>query len=231
MSSENQAWKELLRARCAEAIERLEIRPPTLETEPEPPSLYDFHADLAALRNELRKGNRKTAETFSRFGDVLESMQADSGKLREFLAAAAKPDKTGKISRNLALGLIDIADRLERLETAAELQAESGLLALARAENRWRKQTEALEIVRQRLHDLLAHTGIQRIESTGQPFDPLWMKAVAGEQSPSSPAQTRLIVAEELLAGYRMGEDCLRPAEVRLRASETPAFEPANPPS
>ena len=214
MSSQDQAWKELLHARCAEAIERLQFRPPQLETEPEPPSLYDFHADLAALRNEQRKGNRKTAETFSRFGDVLESMQADSGKLREFLVSAAKSDETGKISRNLVLGLIDIADRLDRLETAA--QAKNGsrrLLTLVKDETRWRKQTEALSIVRQRLEDVLASSGIQRIEVIGQPFDPLWMKAVAGEQTP---AQNPRIVAEELLAGYRMGEDCLRPAEVRL---------------
>jgi molecular chaperone GrpE (heat shock protein) len=53
----------------------------------------------------------------------------------------------------------------------------------------------------------------------GDAYDPLCMKAVGrvkssdddGEDTPS-----QLVVAEQCLAGYNMGEHCLRPAEVNL---------------
>lgn len=232
-------WQESLRTQCAAAIDELaafagtggqpgadgELHPEAGPRAVEPPSLYAFYEELLAVRNEMRHGNRKFAETFGRFGDVLDGMRQESGKLRERLA---RDSGDGAVSRGLALALVDICDRVDRLEAAAASQANNGWLARLKAEGRWQKQAEAIAFLRHHLQPVLAAAGVQRIPVQGQPFDPLWMKAVesphqlpelepADSSRPGRPLA--LVVEEELLPGYRMGDQCLRPAEVRLTTS------------
>jgi molecular chaperone GrpE len=59
----------------------------------------------------------------------------------------------------------------------------------------------------------LSKEGVVRIETTGQPFDPAVMMAVAAEADPAHPPQT---VLEELAAGYCRHDELLRPAQVKV---------------
>ena len=233
-----------LRAQCAAALDELagyagtgaepvDEVPRAPGDAAEPPSLYAWFEELLALRNEIRRGNRKVAETFSRFGDVLEDMREDSARFRERLAAPSGGNGnagggSGAVSRGLALALIDVCDRIDRLRTAAASRAEDGWLARLKAEGRWRRQAEAIAFLREHFQPVLAAAGLQRIHVLGKPFDPLWMKAVgapaaAGRADPAGPdsppgGPATLVVRKELLPGYRMGDQCLRPAEVRVTA-------------
>lgn len=225
----DESWSDRLRSQCAAAIEELasyaeadaEVQRADRPEPAEPPSLYAFFEELLSLRNEVRRGNRKVAETFGRFGDVLEGMRQDSGKLRERLGSG-NGGTVGTVSRSLALALVDICDRVDRLEEAAVSQTDNRWLARLKAEGRWRKQAEAIGFLKGHLQPVLAAAGIHRIAVLGQAFDPLWMKALETD-APSEPDSSNrsgslsaLIVSEELLPGYRMGDQCLRPAEVRL---------------
>lgn len=214
-------WKSALKLQCVEAIEQMPdfIEEGTLDTS-EPPSLYAFYEELLTMRNEVRKVNRKTADTFSRFGDVLEGMRSDSGKLREQLATSsqAKRENSGT-SRNLALSLVGLLDRVHRLETAADSHAQSGWLDRIKASGQWKQQAGAIHVLDDHLMKLLTEAGVELIEaSPGMPFDPLWMKAVGKlEESATGGDSTSLVIAERILPGYRMGDQCLRPAEVRVK--------------
>lgn len=60
----------------------------------------------------------------------------------------------------------------------------------------------------------LGDLGVERIKTVGEPFDPIYHEAVSMEEGEGS----QEIVSEELQAGYRLGDDVLRHAVVRVKA-------------
>jgi molecular chaperone GrpE (heat shock protein) len=216
-------WKSTLKHHCLTAISRLPDdvgQDDASNCISEPPALYEFYEELLAMRNEVRKVNRKTADTFARFGDVLEAMRSDSGKLRGHLlkeSDAAK--KKSGVSRNMALSMVDLLDRIQRLENATRKHSQKGWRGAFKAREYGEQQSGALSILEDHLKKLLAEIKVKPITARlGDKFDPLCMKAIGqaerGADNDNQDAQ--LLVTEECLPGYRMGEHCLRPVEVRL---------------
>lgn len=68
-------------------------------------------------------------------------------------------------------------------------------------------------VVRQ-FEKTLETMGVERIATVGQPFDPNVHEAVSMEEGDGQ----QEIVSEELQAGYRMGNDVIRHAMVRVKA-------------
>ncbi|HTB49290.1 MAG TPA: nucleotide exchange factor GrpE [Verrucomicrobiae bacterium] len=62
----------------------------------------------------------------------------------------------------------------------------------------------------------LADMGVERIKTVGQPFDPVLHEAVSMEEGDG----TQEVVSEELQAGYRLGDDVIRHAMVRVKSGE-----------
>ena len=216
-------WKSDLKQQCLIAIAQLPDEAVVYDESENvisPPSLYQFYEELLAMRNEVRKINRKTAGTFTRFGDVLEGMQTDSGKLREYLnkKSIAKESKSS-ISRNTALAMVDLLDRAHRLQKASVKHRQKGWRGIFQTSQHEEKQSGAISIFTDHLQKLLQDSKVESIHvQPGDVFDPLRMKAV-GKLAGSSDTQhvnSQLIVTQEVLPGYRMGDQCLRPAEVYL---------------
>ena len=231
MNPDPNDWKAELRERCVQAIAELpgdlEANPDASEAAPGDPALYQLYEDLLALRNEVRKVNRKTADAFGRFGEVLETMQGDSGKLREqLLKNDEKDEKKAGLSRNVALALVDLLDRVKRLEGSTRKQREKGWRGILQSRQHQEKQEGALAIFTEHLKKLFTEVRIVPITARpGAAFDPLLMKAVEVTRPAASPSGSGsgLVVAEEVLPGYRLGQHCLRPAEVTLtHHSKTP---------
>lgn len=59
----------------------------------------------------------------------------------------------------------------------------------------------------------LEQMGVERIKTVGEPFDPAYHEAVSLEEGEGS----KEIVSEELQAGYRIGDDVIRHAVVRVK--------------
>jgi len=59
----------------------------------------------------------------------------------------------------------------------------------------------------------LADLGVERIATVGQPFDPRYHEAVSMEEGDG----TEEIVSEELQAGYKLGDEVIRHAMVRVK--------------
>lgn len=59
----------------------------------------------------------------------------------------------------------------------------------------------------------LADMGVERIATVGQPFDPLYHEAVSMEEGDGD----QEIVTEELQSGYKVGEEVIRHAMVRVK--------------
>ena len=60
----------------------------------------------------------------------------------------------------------------------------------------------------------LSDIGVERIKTVGEEFDPTYHEAVAMEEGDGD----KEIVSEELQAGYKIAEDVIRPAMVRVRS-------------
>jgi len=72
---------------------------------------------------------------------------------------------------------------------------------------------EGMRAVHRRLLDLLAAHSVTAVPSVGEPFDPAVHEALGTVESSEYPPGT---VAEETQRGYRLGDDLLRPARVRV---------------
>jgi molecular chaperone GrpE len=59
----------------------------------------------------------------------------------------------------------------------------------------------------------LADMGVERIKTVGEVFDPKYHEAVSMEEGEGA----KEIVSEELQAGYKLGDDVIRHAMVRVR--------------
>ncbi|MEK7594351.1 MAG: nucleotide exchange factor GrpE [Patescibacteria group bacterium] len=62
--------------------------------------------------------------------------------------------------------------------------------------------------------DTLADMGVERIKTVGEPFDPHLHEAVSVEEGEGKEE----IVSEELQSGYRLGDDVIRHAMVRVKS-------------
>ncbi|HVV25660.1 MAG TPA: nucleotide exchange factor GrpE [Candidatus Saccharimonadales bacterium] len=60
----------------------------------------------------------------------------------------------------------------------------------------------------------LADIGVERIKTVGQPFDPHYHEAVSAEAGDGGGPE---IVSEELQAGYKLGDEVIRHAMVKVK--------------
>lgn len=59
----------------------------------------------------------------------------------------------------------------------------------------------------------LANLGVERIKTTGEPFDPTYHEAISMEDGDG----TTEVVSEELQSGYKLGDEVIRHAMVRVK--------------
>ena len=105
----------------------------------------------------------------------------------------------------LARELLPALDNFERALAAAEAQPE----------NRDHHLTDGIRLVQSELLGALSRVGIEPDSPKGERFDPHRHEAVA--QQPVEGAESGTIV-EVYSAGYRIGDDILRPAKVVVAA-------------
>jgi molecular chaperone GrpE len=101
------------------------------------------------------------------------------------------------------------------LETADDL--ERALAAVSSGEVRGKSMENLVEGVRlslAALHKRIGQLGAERLDVTGQPFDPRLAEAV--DTVPVADAEQDGRVVQEIRPGYRIGERVLRPARVRV---------------
>ncbi len=211
------AWKEQLRDRFEEWLERIETQPEPDEA-PDSPDLYSFYQELAALRNESRKGNRKSAELFSQFGVSLGGFEEEMKRLRGQLTRLETTQPGAQdLPRSHCLALVEMLDRLHRLRRAIERMPSPARFAFlppsAAWQEAWKSLRQGFDILVTHLETLTAQAGLQPVPTAGLAFDPTSMVAVDAVAMSGRPAN---VVLEEISPGYRWRDEVLRPAEVRI---------------
>jgi molecular chaperone GrpE len=108
--------------------------------------------------------------------------------------------------------VIDVLDDLDRAIEAARASPDPEALL------------RGIALIRERLFQVLASEGVERIETVGRPFDPGLEEAVATE--PVDDPEHHNLVVEEMGRGYTLRGSLLRPARVKVtRATRSPSPE------
>ncbi len=191
-------------------------------------TLASLHEELMAGASEARRGNRRTLDVLKNFGSVLDSLSAMMEETRKSVrSAGATSASDDALSREWALALIEMSDRLARISEGFSRPPEltGGWWPSARKRqaawaDAWAMQADALDIFRSHLNALLARAGLERLRTTGQPFDPAVMTAVESTTDTTYPDHS---VLAEILPGWRRSAtgELLRPAQVRVSRRPT----------
>lgn len=211
-------WKTRMRELFECWLENVE-EPPEMEHEQDAPDLYSLFEELAALRNESRKGNRKSAEVFTQFGSSLGGFQEEIGRLRTQLAKFETGTASGDIPRSHALGLVEMLDRMYRLDGALKRMPAPGKLPFLLPNSQWKTAWASFQtgfdILLTHVKKLAEQSGITVMKTIGTDFNPTTMVAVAATPV-DGPANK---VIEEIAPGYLLRDEVLRVAEVNVSKS------------
>ncbi len=218
VASELAAWKQQLRFEFERWLSALNDIPGPDDPDLDPaeaPDLYAFFEQLAVLSTESRRSNRRAAEAFSQWGEALQRLETEFNRVRELATTSLAARGPGEaLARSHCLALIEILDRLHRLQAAFAQPPPARWLARDGPWRRaWTTQHQAFGIVTDHLEGFLRQEGVTRLEVVHRVFDPCRMAAVAVDAHSSHPPQT---VLEEITRGYLWRGELLRAAQVKI---------------
>ena len=180
----NDLYKDLIESlRDLEAIED----PDDAFAPPEPPDLYTFFGELAALRLEFRNDGRRTQQALAELAQFLPSAAAPAGSIRR----RGKPGTEGP--------------------AAAEPWPMENCLALVSLWD-FLPHATSLQACWSSFQPLLRSAGLTKIETIGQAFDPATMIRAGTE--PALKNSVAGLVLRETTAGFLRAGILLRPAGV-----------------
>jgi len=216
-------WRCQIEAQCQLWLDSLEGKSP-LEPEseqepeqvPEIPDIYSFYAELCAVRHEFRKQSRRTTDGLSRFGGIMDKFEVVFNGVVARLERANEGERQTKNledKRAMFLPLVDLYDRFQRLEDRLAAPPPMGFFGSARRRQAWDSVHKGFSILRDHFAALLRESGVEKLVTVGQHFDPRSMKVVEVEETAAGPAE---VVLEELRAAYLYQGQVLRLAEVKV---------------
>ena len=161
-----------------------------------------LQAQIESLNEKLKKLEEEKQAAFAQ----LVRRQADHENFRK-RAEKEKQDFRQKAEIELLAKLLPVVDGFER--------------ALASETDNTDEYRKGVELIYKQLTDILARAGLEKIETFGQPFDPLVHHAIERVETTEYPDHQ---VLGELQAGYRFKNELVRPALVRVAVRpEAPA--------
>jgi len=168
---------------------------------PENGSPSERHAegsDEAALEGDVDE-LMKVAAQRDEYLALAQRTQADFENYRKRVAREAST----ALAKGVAKLTKELLPALDSLDRALEGAAQDDPLL------------DGVRLVRAELHAALERVGVQSFSALGEPFDPNQHEAIAQRPSAEAPSGT---VIEVYQAGYRMGDQILRPARVVVAA-------------
>jgi molecular chaperone GrpE len=161
------------------------------EATPETPaSGGDLEAQLATARAEVEQYKDKFLREY-----------ADKDNYRKRTERMAA-DAIRREKRELLEKILDVMDNLDRSMRYQDTMDRDALL-------------QALRMMQWQMGEALKSEGLTPVATVGETFDPYVHEAV---ETVRSDEQAEGIVVEEVRKGYRMGDETLRPARVKVSA-------------
>jgi molecular chaperone GrpE len=147
--------------------------------------------------------SKQQEELEQQLGELTEALQrerADAVNLRRRHEADMANLKT-HVKAGVVRDLLPIIDNFERAlkHVPEDLQAND--------------YVKGVQAVVKQFEKTLTDIGVERIKTAGEVFDPRYHEAVAMDEGDGE----REVVSEELQSGYKIGEDVIRHAMVRVK--------------
>ena len=142
---------------------------------------------------------KELEEQIAQLTEALQRERADAANLRRRHDEQIASLRTS-VKAHVVKDLLPIIDNFERalMHVPAELEGND--------------YVKGVEAVVKQFGKTLADIGVERIKTVGEPFDPHLHEAVSAEDGDGPE-----IVSEELQAGYKLGDDVIRHAMVRVK--------------
>ena len=148
----------------------------------------DLNAQLATARDEAAQYKDKYLREY-----------ADKENFRKRQERMAE-DRLRREKREMLERVLDVVDNLDRAMTYQETMDREGL-------------QQTLRMLQWQLNEVLRAEGLTPVNAVGATFDPHVHEAV---ETIASAEHADGVVAEEVRKGYKMGDDLLRPARVKV---------------
>lgn len=176
----------------------------------------ELQKKLAAVEDQIEGAKKEAADA----KDRLVRLQADWDNYRRRTAAERVAERE-RAAEKLVCDLLPVIDDLERaLDHAGATES---------ADTQMQQFVEGVSAVHAKMLAVLAKEGVEPIDPTGQPFEPLSHQAVGRVEDKDAYDET---VAQVYQKGYKMGDKVIRTAMVTVTyggpkrpAEESPADE------
>lgn len=183
------------------------------------PDLYSLHAELAALKQEVRMQGRaahgaaRAAETSAEaLGEALAVRERELGGVTETLKSMI-PAARREARAQVLSELVRVRESLGRAHEAAAGSTVPNRPWLKAARKQIEQTARSVRLVLAEADDALRRLNVMPVAAVGEPFDPRTMRA-AGRSEAGEPGAVTTVLKQ----GYRTGDGLLQPAEVIVAA-------------
>ncbi len=206
---EQEEKKELL-SRFSEYLDNVEEEDIPLAQD----DTFGLHSELAGLKNEVHIESRQLKQALDDFRAVFVSLEAANKQLDQQLENARQREEAvaDNAVKPLLGSLIDLIDRFTEAATIRPPRKTFFSFNYQRRLQQWiTAQQEGMLMLSERLADITARHGLERMNSTGEPFSVNAMEAVGTDYDAAQPEG---IVLSEVRTGFLLRGEPVRLAEV-----------------
>jgi molecular chaperone GrpE len=152
-------------------------------------------ARVAELEAQLEAAKSEATQNWDRF--LRERAEMENFRKRQERMAG---DRVRREKRELLAKVLEVVDNLERALAFQDTMDRESL-------------QQGMRMLQWQLNELLKAEGLTAVPTVGEPFDPYVHEAIETVPSADHPEGT---VVEEIRRGYKLGDETLRPARVKV---------------
>ena len=157
----------------------------------------DTDARIATLEAQLADAKAEAAQNWDKF--LRERAEMENFRKRQERVAA---DRVRRDKRELLGKVLEVVDNLDRALAFQDTMDRDGL-------------QQGMRMLQWQLNELLKAEGLTPVPSVGERFDPYVHEAI---ETVNTADQPEGVVVEEVRKGYKLGDETLRPARVKVSA-------------
>ncbi|MEO7003278.1 MAG: nucleotide exchange factor GrpE [Ktedonobacterales bacterium] len=162
-----------------------------------PADLVGAQAQIAELTAQLTAARAEATQNWDKF--LRERAEMDNFRKRQERIVS---DRVRREKRELLGKVLEVVDNLDRALRYEDTLDREGL-------------QQGLRMLQWQLNELLKNEGLAPVPTVGEQFDPFVHEAIELVASADHPEG---VVVEEVRKGYRLGDETLRPARVKVSA-------------
>jgi molecular chaperone GrpE len=152
-------------------------------------------ARIAELETQLAQAKQEASENWNKF--LRERADMDNFRKRQERVLTDRVSNQKKALINKFLGVIDNVDRAMLYQETMSRQ----------------DLQQALRMVQWQMGEVMRSEGLNVVPTVGESFNPYLHEAIEAVENSDQPEGT---IVEEVLKGYTLGDETLRPARVKV---------------